>query len=76
MFAGVSIVVVSKCHLRILDLILEHFLKGLLKMSSYELRKTNPKKDPHLIHERVEMCSYTAKVFLAVLPRMRNATDS
>src|SRR4029434_4271808 len=49
-----------------MDLILEHFLKCIIK---YLL--TNLRKDLYRIHERLGMGSYTAKVFSAVLPRMR-----
>ena len=37
-------------------------------MFSYGLRKTNVRKDVCLIHERLKMCSYAAKVLSAVLP--------
>ena len=36
------------------------------EMGSYGLRKTSVRKDLRLIHERLKMGSYTAKVFSAV----------
>src|SRR4029434_9561328 len=57
-----------------MGLILEHFLKFLLKCflrTSEDQRKTNVRKGLRLIHERLKMCSYAAKVFSAVLHRMR-----
>ena len=49
-----------------MGLILERFLKCL---PNFE--RTKVRKDLRWIHERLEMGSYTAEVFSAVLPRMR-----